>query len=795
MGVSLLGGWLLVPLALAALCCGAGLLAERAAGVRLPGMLLPAVGLATVIVVAGIFTVSDATAEFAAPAVAALAAAGFVLAQPWRDPRLQAAWPWPLGLAAAAFALYAAPSLLSGQGSITGYELLDDSATWLATVDRALEHGRDLSGVAPGSYRRTLETWLAAGYPIGAFLPLGVSARLTAQDLANAYQPVIAVVAAIAALGMAACVRTLLPSRAWAAAAALVAVQASLLLAYAQWGGIKEICAVALLAPAGWLAVRGGRALLLLVVVAGAIGGVLGVSGVAYVAPALAIGAFAGLRARPPLRPAMTFAGVAAALLVVVSLPVLTTLEFARQITSSTGGLVSAEDLGNLLRPPPLLQGAGLWPVGDLRLDPKPRLAAAIAAMTVVVAAVVALIGAVRRRDWTLPALLAVALLGCGAALYVGTPWVDAKALAILSAFPLLAAAVAVAQLLGSREGIERLAGGAGAIVLLAGCAWSTLAIARDVRVAPRERLTELREIGTLVAGRGPTLQLDFDVYGNRWFLRDAAPDGATDLRERHIRGADGNDFARLASVEVDDVVAADLAPFRILVRRRSPVASRPPAAFRRIWAGEYWEAWERASVGGAVVARLPGGAAGMPAGPIACARIGALVRSSGASRLAAVVREHPPVLAGLLNAAAPAAWRTTGPTVRPVVDGDATIRVRLAAAGRWRGWVLGSLRGSLELRVDGRSLGTRTHELSHGPQWLRFNATDLAAGSHELVMRFRRGAPWRAGRGGADAQPELGPIALTRSDDERELAVAQVEARDYRRLCQGQPLDWVEAG
>ena len=239
--VSLLGGWVLVPLALVALCCGAGLLAERAAGVRLPGMLVPGVGLATVIVVAGILAIADATAELAAPAVALVALAGFALGRPWSDSRLRAAWPWALGLGAAAFALYAAPSLLSGQGAIAGYEQLDDSAIWLATVDRALEHGRDVAGVPPSSYARTLAVWLGAGYPVGAFLPLGVTGRIGGQDLANAYQPAIAVMAAIAALGMAACVRSLVPSRGWAAAAGLVAVQASLLFGYANWGGMKEV--------------------------------------------------------------------------------------------------------------------------------------------------------------------------------------------------------------------------------------------------------------------------------------------------------------------------------------------------------------------------------------------------------------------------------------------------------------------------------------------------------------------------------------------------------------------------
>jgi len=58
----------------------------------------------------------------------------------------------------------------------------------------------------------------------------------------------------------------------------------------------------------------------------------------------------------------------------------------------------------------------------------------------------------------------------------------------------------------------------------------------------------------------------------------------------------------------------------------------------------------------------------------------------------------------------------------------------------------------------------------------------------------IRRGAFWRAGRGAADAQGVLGPLALTRSDDEGDLRVLRVAARDYRQLCRGQELDWVEA-
>src|SRR3954451_18483461 len=78
--MTLLVAWLLGPLGLAALTAGCGLLAERAAGIRLPGALVVPTGLAGVIVVAGFFTVARFTAVLATPAVVVAAVAGLVLA-------------------------------------------------------------------------------------------------------------------------------------------------------------------------------------------------------------------------------------------------------------------------------------------------------------------------------------------------------------------------------------------------------------------------------------------------------------------------------------------------------------------------------------------------------------------------------------------------------------------------------------------------------------------------------------------------------------------------------------------
>ena len=77
--MSLLVSWVVFPLVLAALATGCGLLVERAAGVRLPGALVPGAGLALIVVVAELATQLDATAELAAPLVVICTVAGGLL--------------------------------------------------------------------------------------------------------------------------------------------------------------------------------------------------------------------------------------------------------------------------------------------------------------------------------------------------------------------------------------------------------------------------------------------------------------------------------------------------------------------------------------------------------------------------------------------------------------------------------------------------------------------------------------------------------------------------------------------
>ena len=165
----------------------------------LPGALrLASAWLAALIVLGQFTTMGSTTASLTVPIAVAAAAAGFLLSLS-RRPRVNRSL---IGLALGSFAVYAAPVVLSGQATFTGYIKLDDTGSFLAFTDQIMAHGRNLAGIAPSTYQRVLELNIGEGYPIGTFLPLGIGSRLTGQDPAWTYQPCMAFYAAMTALAL-----------------------------------------------------------------------------------------------------------------------------------------------------------------------------------------------------------------------------------------------------------------------------------------------------------------------------------------------------------------------------------------------------------------------------------------------------------------------------------------------------------------------------------------------------------------------------------------------------------------
>ena len=521
--MNLLVPWLLFPAVLGLLSLGCGLLVEQVSGVNLPGALRLPAGLAALIVLGLFSTMGSTTASLTVPIAVGAAAAGFMLSLGRRRPRVNRSL---IGLALGSFAVYAAPVVLSGQATFTGYIKLDDTGSFLAFTDQIMAHGRNLAGIAPSTYQRVLDLNIGEGYPIGTFLPLGIGSRLTGEDPAWTYQPCMAFYAAMAALALYALLDGVVGSPSLRAFSAFIAGQAALLYAYSLWGGSKELAAAALigltaaLAPVRREELKSGRALIPFAVAGAATLGVLSVTGILWV----------GLLAVPALvilvsgwerlwRPALLCIAAAAAL----SIP---SLVIARQFLhyATSNLLTQSERLGNLFRPLRFIQIFGIWTTGDFRSNPGDYTATKILIAVCACSALGAALYAFRRRAWRLVLVPAVCIV---AALFLQTessPWLAGKALATGAPFLVLLGLVGAAALVQSGRGVE---GAVVAIAISGGVLWSNALAYRAVWLAPRAQLAELQQIGNRFSGDGPTLMTEYQIYGVRHFLRSMDAEAA----------------------------------------------------------------------------------------------------------------------------------------------------------------------------------------------------------------------------------------------------------------------------
>lgn len=681
--------WVVFPAVMAALSLGCGLLVERAARTRLPFELLLPTGFAAIVGISLFATLSSKTARLALPAVLALAVIGLAAALPPSARRID---PWAVAAALGVFAVFAAPVVLSGDATFAGYVKLDDTATFLALIDRAMEHGRSLEGLAQSSYEATLAFNLPF-YPLGSLLPLGIGSSLVGQDAAWVFQPYLAFLAALLALALYRLAALVVGSRPASMVAAFLAAQGALLYGYSLWGGIKEIAAAALVALGAALAGgtlearRSALGLLPLGVAAAALVGVLSIGAALWLVPPFAVVGFTILRRRGGLRPvALLAVGVA---LLVPSLAV-------ARVVLGEGVLSSVRDeaeLGNLVAALSALQIAGIWPGGDFRFRPERMDITYVLIAVLAASAVAGLLIAAARRAWELPIYVAGVLGAATVYAALSSPWIEAKAFAIASPAVVLSAAVAALSLLGRR----RTEGAVVLGVLALGIGWSNVLAFGDVTLAPREQLTELEAIADRFHGEGPALMTEYQPYGVRHFLRELDAEGASELRRRLVPLRDGTTvpkagYADLAAFRPDAVLT-----YRTLVLRRTPVGSRPPAPYRLVWERRFYEVWQRPET-------IPvSGAAPRP-----CAR------------------------------ALPVAGTT----------------VSVAKAGRYELWVGGSVRGELTGFIDGRPVGRIRHQLNHKGQYSSLGVVELASGTHTIESRHRLsrlrpgegGEPWAVG-------------------------------------------------
>ncbi|MDQ2700298.1 MAG: hypothetical protein M3Y23_03095, partial [Actinomycetota bacterium] len=653
---------------------------ELVSGRRMAPALLPGVGLAAMIAVAGLITCFPDLARYTTASIAALAAAGFAAAAfnrtlPWQGHRLSV---WPVIGAAGVFFVFGAPVILSGEATFAGYIKLDDTSTWLAFADHVLTYGHSTAGIPASSYEATVQINLSAGYPLGAFIPLAIGHEMTGSDSAWLFQPYLSLMAAFMTLAFYEMAKPVISDPRVRSAVVFIAAQPALLVGYALWGGIKEIAtavvvavfaatAYSLISAGSWKSIRWSTPAPILA--GAALIGVMGAGGAPWLG-AVVLGVILLMLAKlvwlsrgPAGFPKelfvafLTRAGVVGAGIALIGLP--TVFAAGELFSPNQGPLTNTTEMGNLIRELKLTQALGPWMAGDFRIDPEPGFwttMTGFAVVCTVIAWVFGLWASVTSRAWAL--LLFAGSSGLGSALVwiVGSPWVQGKALATGAASFLIIAMVGIGALLTRREWIPGadaakarmvfLVAGLVLLIVPVGVLASNKMAYDDSYLAPKSQLAELEEIGEEFAGQGPALMTEYQAYGVRHFLRLADAEGSSELRRRQIPRRDGAEAEKGAWADTDELELdpglEGLLTYRTLVLRRTPGQSRPPSPYDLVKRGEFYEVWQRPEDfdAASLIAHVPLGNELDPAEIVPCSRVEAVASQAGeGGRVAAAIR------------------------------------------------------------------------------------------------------------------------------------------------------------
>ncbi len=793
---------LVYPVVLAALCIGAGLLVDRCCGGWLPGLLLPSTGAAALIGLSQLTTYVAPAARATPYLMAAAAVGGFGLA--WPRARVLAGrlreCPWQPVAPVLAYLLALAPVLLAGRPSFSSYLTLSDSAVHMTGADYLLHHGQSYAHLdLRNSYGQYINNYYNTSYPSGADTLFGGSAFLLGLPLIWAYQPFNAFMLALAAGPAWILVRRIGLNGPWAALAALTTTVPALVYGYVLIGSVKEIASLGMILTLGALVVLyprwlRGRATGVIPFALTAAAGVsaLGAGFGAWVLAAAAIlavvmvaDAAAGLRnGAADLHAAwrsLRLIGVGVIVAAVAALPTWTELSQSLQVAQNIAGTGNP---GNLRVPLKALQVFGVWlwstykhaPVGaDLGITD--------ALIAVVFAAVV--LGAVRlirTRDYPLAGWLALSLIVGLVLTASSTTWVDAKTLMLTTPLLVILAWGGVATLQSSplRHMAPVLA-----LALAGGVIASDALQYHSSNLAPTARYEELASIGHRFAGRGPTLFTDFDEYA------------LNELRDLDVGGPNfeypppalmGVGAGYRYPVELDRVPASALRAYPLIVTRRDPSVDRPPAAYRLLWQGTYYQVWARQR--GAPAAIAEAGLSGSPAEQ--CTRIARLARAAGvAGERVVVAPAARTVTIPLARASRPAGWSRLRAGLGMNTPGVLSAEFAVPAGGVWDVWLQGQLMPPVTVDVDGHQLGSISAQLG-GNSVVR-NTTSplpvsLTVGRHRLSVA-RGGFSLAPGNGGS---ADLYGVLLTPAAAPAVEPLVAVAPARWRSLC-GRSYQWVE--
>jgi len=492
-----------------------------------------------------------------------------------------------------------------------------------------------------------------------------------------------------------------------------------------------------------------------------------------------------------PTRPRLSWAGpiaVGACLAVVLAVPSLVTFRTFFQVAqagqSSTGA--GATQVGQLLRPLPLSQISGVWLAGEYRLPvvPEPAAMLTIIATVVLLALLIpSLVWSFRRRD-TGPLLLA-GMMGLVLLIVYPrvSPYAQGKLLAIASPAVIL---VALVGLLGVRGRVSIVALALAGTLTAAVLASDLLAYSYD-RVAPTARIEAIRQTGHHFAGQGPVLWNEFEEFA-KYIAREArisVPFEALTPQQVQLRSPTyfyGHYF------DLDEELLAFVEAYPIIVTRRSPAASRPPADYQLVYQNAYYLGWRRTSQP-KVLRHLPEQQLYSSSNMVTCRALRPIVsHAPPGSRLVVAGAAELVWFNPLSDPRRPEGWGedpTQAGAVTTSTAGHAEGGLSVAG-GRYAVWVQGDFPRAIHVLVDGRLVGSVSGSNTPG-QWLQASSIYLTPGLHRVRLvetpGHRHFGPGEWGIG------TIGAAALQRQTQER---LETLPVADWRRLC-GTQADWVE--
>ena len=692
-----------------------------------------------------------------------------------------------------------APVLFAGRPSFSSYGVLTDSAFHMLGADFLLRHGQTYAHLdLRNSYGEYINAYYATSYPSGSDTLFGGSAFLLHVPLIWAFQPLNAFMLATATGPAWVLARRIGLDGALAALAALTVTLPALVYGYELIASVKEITALPMILTLGalvtlhsrWL--RGppsGAAPFALVAAAGV--SALGVAFGAWVLTAVVVLAVIVIRqiaaGRQSARQALLLLAAGAIVGLVAALgtwiDVSGSLQVAQNIAATTNP-------GNLQKPLRSVQVLGTWLVASYKHVPaggRLELSYALAAVTLL-AAVLGAVYIIRIRQYALAAWIALTLaVWLGLTAYA-TTWAEGKALMLTSPVVVLLAWAGVAALRarGTSRPAPRRALKPVAVLLtvalVGGVAVSDAMQYHGSNLAPTARYKELASLDSRFAGRGATLFTDYDEYA-LYLLRDLDVGGPGFMYPPR-----GIVLAHGLPVDLDRVSPAALRSYPLIVTRRDPSASRPPAAYSLLWQGTYYQVWGRRPGAPAAIAHV-----GLSSTlPVQCSRVASLARVAR-SHGAQLVTASPPELVHVdVASALHPAWANTRLGLVMARPGRLTTMFSVPRSGIWDVWLQGEIMPAIGVSVDERQVASISGQLTGvatDPDTMAPLRVRLAAGSHRLTITRTGSSPLAPGAGGSAI---LDAIFLTPAGVGAQATLHVTPADRWHSLC-GRRLEWIE--